>query len=79
MELGFVEETEAQVAKHIEKHLQKLPQQDQKSRAVLAQMHQDEVEHGAAASQAGGRCLPKPIRFLMACHAKVMTTLAYYI
>ena len=77
--LGFVEETEAQVAQHLQNHLQRLPQQDKKSRVVVSQMQADEEQHGAAANAAGGRYLPRPIRFLMRCHAKVMTTLSYYV
>ncbi len=77
--LGFIEETEAQVAKHLEKHLGELPEQDHKSRAVVAQMHTDEVQHGQSASQAGASSLPGPVKFLMKLHAKVMTTVSYYV
>ena len=77
--LGFIEETENQVAKHLDSHLGKLPRQDLKSRAVIRQMREDELHHGQAASEAGGVGLPAPVKLLMGFHSKVMTTLAYYL
>lgn len=77
--LGFIEETEKQVAKHLDSHLGKLPKQDAKSRAVVKQMREDELHHGEAAAKAGGVSLPAPIKCLMSLHSKVMTTLAYYL
>lgn len=77
--LGFVTETERQVESHLEDHLQKLPKRDHKSRAVLAVMRDDEVRHGEAARQAGGRDLPLPIRLAMKAVSKVMTRSTYWI
>ena len=75
--LGFVAETERQVEKHLAGHLNKLPAQDHRSRTIVKQMLDDEVEHGHTAIQAGGRPLPWPVRLLMKASAKVMTSTAY--
>jgi ubiquinone biosynthesis monooxygenase Coq7 len=77
--LGFVAETEKQVEHHLDGHLQTLPENDAKSRAIVAQMRADEIEHGQMALQEGGIILPKPIQWAMKCMAKVMTTTAYRI
>ena len=77
--LGFVAETEKQVEQHLDGHLQELPEQDYKSRAIVAQMRADEIEHGQMALDEGGIQLPPPIQFAMKCMAKVMTTAAYRI
>ena len=75
--LGFVAETEKQVSEHLDDHLQKLPQQDQKSREIISSMQADETRHGNEATEAGGRQLPMPIRDLMKRAAKVMKFGAY--
>ena len=77
--LGFVAETEKQVENHLESHLQKLPVEDQRSRAIVDQMRIDEIEHGQAAIAAGGAVLPEPIQKLMQAMSKVMTSTAYKI
>ena len=77
--LGFVAETEKQVENHLESHLQKLPIEDQRSRAIVEQMRIDEIEHGQAAISAGGAVLPQPIQKLMQAMSKVMTSTAYKI
>ncbi len=77
--LGFVVETERQVVKHLEEHLERLPAQDQKSRAILEQMKEDEAHHATTALQAGGAELPEPVKQLMKLTSKVMTTTAYYL
>lgn len=77
--LGFVVETERQVAAHLSSHLEKLPVQDQKSRAIVEQMRQDEIAHGAAAQALGASDLPMPVKAVMRAMAKVMTTTAYRI
>ncbi len=77
--LGFVAETERQVVKHLDGHLQQLPEQDARSRAILEQMKSDEQQHGTAAINAGGAELPTPITKLMTLTSKVMTTIAYRI
>ncbi len=77
--LGFVAETERQVAAHLETHLGKLPAADTRSREVVAQMKTDERAHAAAAIQAGAAPLPPPVRALMKLAAKTMTSTAHWI
>jgi ubiquinone biosynthesis monooxygenase Coq7 len=76
--LGFVSETEKQVEGHIDSHLQRLPQADTRSRAVLEVMRGDEIAHGVAARDAGGTELPPPVRDAMQATAKVMTSTSYW-
>lgn len=75
--LGFMAETERQVEGHLEDHLSRLPEGDERSRAILEQMKTDEVKHAQSALAAGGAELPAPVRLLMKLAAKVMTTTAY--
>ena len=77
--LGFVAETEHQVIKHLDEHLQSLPQQDVKSRAVVEQMKEDEAHHATVALQHGGAELPAPVKKMMGLTSKIMTSLAYKI
>ena len=77
--LGFVIETERQVEQHLQGHLERLPAHDHASRAIVAQMKEDEAAHAAGALTAGGVELPAPVRGLMRAAAKVMTTTAHYI
>jgi len=77
--LGFVVETERQVEAHLDEHLQELPEQDGRSRAILQQMKEDEIRHADQALHAGGKPLPQPIKEGMRLASKVMTTLAYKI
>jgi ubiquinone biosynthesis monooxygenase Coq7 len=75
--LGFVVETERQVEEHLTAHLDQLPANDAKSRAIVAQMRDDEARHGMMAYQAGGMPLPLPVRGVMRAAADVMRVLAY--
>ncbi|MBD8881444.1 MULTISPECIES: 2-polyprenyl-3-methyl-6-methoxy-1,4-benzoquinone monooxygenase [Rhodanobacter] len=75
--LGFVVETERQVEAHLAEHLDRLPAQDERSRAVLAQMQADEVRHGREAQARGGIDLPFPIPQLMQASSMVMKKVAY--
>jgi len=75
--LGFVVETERQVEEHLTDHMDRLPQADARSRAIVAAMRDDEARHGATARDAGASELPLPIRALMRATAKVMTLTAY--
>jgi len=75
--LGFVAETEEQVCRHLEDHLQKLPESDHKSRAILEQMIKDERQHGEAARNAGGTELPLPVKQLMSGLSRVMKKTVY--
>ncbi|RZJ15166.1 MAG: 2-polyprenyl-3-methyl-6-methoxy-1,4-benzoquinone monooxygenase [Acidovorax sp.] len=77
--LGFVAETEKQVAAHLESHLKRLPEQDLPSRAVVARMKDDEERHAAQARASGAIELPASARAAMRAAAKVMTTTAHYI
>ncbi|RJG15407.1 2-polyprenyl-3-methyl-6-methoxy-1,4-benzoquinone monooxygenase [Massilia cavernae] len=77
--LGFVVETERQVEAHLNSHLDLLPVQDAKSRAIVEQMRADEVAHGAAAQALGAAETPMPVKAAMTAMSRVMTTTAYYI
>ena len=77
--LGFVVETERQVEAHLDAHLQALPIGDVRSRAIVTQMRDDEVAHGAAARALGAADVPLPVRVTMQAMSAVMTTTAYYI
>jgi ubiquinone biosynthesis monooxygenase Coq7 len=77
--LGFMAETERQVEQHLDSHLDKLPDADRESRAIVEQMRTDEVAHAKAATDAGGIELPFPVRALMRAASKVMTRTAYYL
>lgn len=77
--LGFVAATEDQVCKHLDEHLGQLPAGDDKSRAILEQMREDEAQHSTAAIEAGGLRFPAPIKFGMSLMSKVMTKATYRI
>jgi len=77
--LGFVVETEHQVGAHLDSHLALLPANDHASRAIVAQMSDDEARHALEAQQAGAMELPPPVKTLMRAAAKVMTTVAHRI
>jgi len=77
--LGFVVETERQVEAHLEDHLQRLPPQDERSRAVLARMQADETRHADEARARGGIDLPFPIPALMHLSSLLMKSVAYRI
>ena len=74
--LGFVVETEKQVGAHLQSHLSSLPEADHASRAIVAQMHTDELRHAQTAQAAGAVELPLPVKGLMRLAAKCMTTVA---
>lgn len=77
--LGFLKETEQQVFNHLGTHLEKLPALDEKSRAIVALMQQEEAEHAKTAQMHGAADLPFPVKFTMKAMAKVMTTVSYYV
>ena len=77
LSLGFVVETENQVEAHLNGHMAQLPAGDAASRAIVAQMKDDEVQHARMAERAGALPLPAPVKGLMALAAKVMTTVAH--
>ena len=75
--LGFIAETEKQVCDHLDSHLDRLPDEDARSRAIVTQMRDEEQEHGDNAREAGAADLPEPVRQLMKLTARVMTRTAY--
>lgn len=75
--MGFLVETERQVEKHIDDHLERLPPDDARSRAILEQMREDEIEHANAGRSLDAAKLPRPVRGAMRLMAKVMTATAY--
>ena len=77
--LGFVVETERQVEAHLASHMDRLPQSDHKSRAIVEQMRHDEIAHGASAQALGAAEMPQPVRQAMRVMSKVMTRIAYYL
>jgi len=77
--LGFLAETERQVGHHLQSHLERLPKQDEKSRAIVAQMHTDEVGHADMAVSLGAAELPQPVQLAMKLNGKVMTGTSYWV
>ena len=77
MSLGFVVETEKQVEAHLQSHMQRLPENDHASRAIVALMKADEMRHAQVAQAAGAVELPAPIKGLMRVAAGVMTAVAH--
>ena len=79
LSLGFVVETENQVEAHLNSHMERLPAGDAASRAIVAQMKDDEVAHARMAEREGAQPLPQPFKDAMRLAAKVMTTVAHRI
>lgn len=77
--LGFVSAIEDQVCQHLESHLQKLPKEDQKSRAIVEKMLEDEMRHSQTASAAGGVSFPQPVKKGMTLLSTLMTEASYRI
>jgi ubiquinone biosynthesis monooxygenase Coq7 len=77
--LGFVAATEQQVCAHLSAHLEQIPEDDVKTRAILEQMHIDEARHGHAALAAGGTPFPDSVQRAMTAMSKVMTRTTYHI
>ena len=75
--LGFLQETEHQVGAHLDSHLSELPEQDDKSRAIVSQMRDDELKHADMAQQLGAAELPLPVKGMMKLSAKLMTVSSY--
>lgn len=75
--LGFMAETERQVEEHLNSHIERLPAQDVRSRAIVAQMRDDEMMHRTTAEDHGASRLPLPVRLSMRLMSRVMTTTAY--
>lgn len=77
--LGFLAETERQVEGHLNTHLDWLPAQDAKSRAIVEQMKTDEIKHADTALAHGGADLPLPVKAAMKLTSKILTKTAYYL
>jgi len=77
--LGFVAETEYQVVKHLDGHLEQIPEQDKKSRSILKLMKDDELNHATKAIEHGAEDLPAGIKHLMNLTSKLMTRTTYHI
>jgi 3-demethoxyubiquinol 3-hydroxylase len=76
--MGFLAETEAQVERHLDEHLERLPSDDLRSRAVVTQMRDDERRHGETGRALGAAELPYPVKLAMRAASKVMTRTAYW-
>ncbi|MDE0349743.1 MAG: 2-polyprenyl-3-methyl-6-methoxy-1,4-benzoquinone monooxygenase [Gammaproteobacteria bacterium] len=77
--LGFVEATEDQVVRHLDRHLADLPPEDARSRAIVLEMRADEARHGVNALQAGGRTFPDGVKQAMTAVSRIMTETTYRI
>lgn len=75
--MGFLVETERQVERHLDGHLDRLPADDARSRAILEKMREDEIRHAGTGKSLGGEDLPLPWRAAMRLVSKVMTGTAY--
>lgn len=77
--LGFVEATEDQVCRHLEEHLEALPESDARSREIVSRMRDDEARHGSEALARGGVEFPAPLKQAMTALSRVMTATTYRI
>lgn len=75
--LGFLAETERQVEEHLSGHLERLPREDVRTRAVVEAMRADEARHRDTAVRLGASELPRPIRLAMRIASGFMTRVAY--
>ena len=75
--LGFIEETEKQVAAHLESHINKIPKQDNKTFAILKKMRSDEIHHGITAQKHGAKNIPSIIKKIMNITADVMKVASF--
>ena len=77
--LGFLAETERQVEGHLESHLDRLPAEDAKSRAIVDQMKTDEARHAQTAVEHGAADLPEPVKLAMKLGSRVMTRTSFWV
>lgn len=77
--LGFLAETERQVEAHLDSHLSALPEKDARSRAIVDQMRQDEIQHAETAIHFGAAELPDAVKAAMKVSGRLMTQTAYYL
>ncbi len=77
--LAFLAETEKQVEEHLSGHLERLPAEDRRTRAVVEAMREDEARHRDTAVQLGALEMPAPAKAAMRLASRAMTSLAYYL
>tara|TARA_B100000900_G_scaffold103659_1_gene85900 strand:- start:1388 stop:2020 length:633 start_codon:yes stop_codon:yes gene_type:complete len=77
--LGFLEETEIQVAEHLQTHIKRLPKNDKKTKIVLEKMKADEEKHSDTAHESGAEEIPKPIKKIMEYTANIMKEVSFRI
>jgi ubiquinone biosynthesis monooxygenase Coq7 len=75
--LGFIEETEKQVAEHLELHINKIPEEDNKTYSILMKMKSDEIQHGETAHISGATELPKNLKNIMKFTASIMKFVSF--
>jgi ubiquinone biosynthesis monooxygenase Coq7 len=75
--LGFLAETERQVEEHLSGHLERLPTNDERTKAVVAAMRADEARHRDTALRLGAAELPRPVKLAMRLASGLMTRIAY--
>jgi ubiquinone biosynthesis monooxygenase Coq7 len=77
--LGFLKETERQVERHLQGHLDRLSEKDVRTRTVVAAMQRDEAGHARTAEALGAKELPSAIKAIMRASARIMTSSSYWI
>lgn len=77
--LGFVAATEERVCAHLQEHLEQTPETDQKTRAILIQMLEDEARHATNALNAGGIVFSPAAKDIMTRVSSIMTKTSYHI
>jgi 3-demethoxyubiquinol 3-hydroxylase len=77
--LGFLKETEQQVERHLQRHLDRLSPADVRTRTVIEAMSADEAGHARTAEALGARELPFLAKRAMQAAARVMTTVSYWV
>jgi ubiquinone biosynthesis monooxygenase Coq7 len=77
--MGFLAETEDQVERHLDGHLDRLPAADACSREIVTQMREDEARHGAMGRDLGAQELPGAVKAAMRAASRLMTRTAYWI
>jgi ubiquinone biosynthesis monooxygenase Coq7 len=75
--LAFLAETERQVEDHLSGHLETLPAEDRRTRALVGAMRDDEARHRATALELGAAELAPPVKAAMRLASRLMTMIAY--
>jgi ubiquinone biosynthesis monooxygenase Coq7 len=77
--LAFLAETEHQVEAHLSGHLDRLPGEDRRTRAVIEAMREDEAKHREVALALGAAELPAAVKEGMRLASRVMTSVSYHV